>query len=74
MYNMLSPTQLSTLRALDEKPQPVRKNTAGALMRYGYIEPDGTLYKLTIRGRSFIRDYVERTGDGPEDLKAMFRF
>lgn len=69
-----SPTQLSALRALNEKPQPLRANTAKALERRGYIEQDGTNYKLTMTGRAFIQDYIDRTGNGPEDLKAMFRF
>lgn len=43
--------------------------------RRGLIEPsqDGR-YRLKSYGRRLIRSYVERTGDGPEDLKAMFRF
>lgn len=69
-----SPTQLSALRSLMEKPQPLRLNTARALERRGYIKSDGTNYKLTVTGRAFTEDYVDRTGNGPEDLKALFRF
>lgn len=29
---------------------------------------------LTNSGERYITGYVEMTGDGPEDLKAMFRF
>ena len=50
---------------------------ANALAKYGWItgvDRDAGIVKLTNSGERYITGYVEMTGDGPEDLKAMFRF
>lgn len=76
----LSPAQLSALRALADGETKVNSRTGQSLVKKGYARYALTLFsgakgfELTPTGRAFIEDYVERTGDGPEDLKAMFRF
>jgi hypothetical protein len=71
---MLSTVQIKALRAVRENSAAVDSlnyRTYSSLVRKGFIAANGN---LTRYGREWIDSYVERTGDGPEDLKAMFRF
>lgn len=78
----ITPAQVEALRdLLDNDPDPVAVNprTARVLRNLYLVETGGysssaTLYSLTPAGRRAVTDYVERTGDGPEALKARFRF
>jgi hypothetical protein len=71
----LSPAQLVLLRELlDGRNLGGRDRTRESLRRRGLAEGQGTEFRLTAEGRKLIEDYVARTGDGPEHLKAMFRF
>ena len=75
----LSPAQLSALRTLEAGYPYVNARTTKSLISKGYVRQVPHVdrrpkHELTPTGRTFIEDYVERTGDGPEDLKAMFRF
>lgn len=69
--------QLSALRTLLDGGQKINLRTRRGLMRHGFAAPhedDHRLTVLTSTGRTFIQHHVKVTGDGPEDLKAMFRF
>ena len=75
MRDELSPNMLATLRALHERGENIAGSdrTRTALRRRGLAEGQGTDFRITDAGRRFITAYVERTGDGPEHLKARFR-
>lgn len=71
---MLSTAQIKALRWINDgtsKADEIDARTRQALVRKGYLSPAGN---LTWAADVFLRKYIERTGDGPEDLKAMFRF
>jgi hypothetical protein len=71
---MLSTTQIKALRAINETPGAVdgiNQRTYTSLARKGLLAANGN---LTRYGKNWIESYVEKTGDGPEDLKAKFRF
>jgi hypothetical protein len=76
MTNYLSPNMLSAMRSLLDGSQKINKRTANALINRQWAYPVGDLghIALTVEGERYITNYVETTGDGPEDLKAMFRF
>jgi hypothetical protein len=70
----LSTAQVKALRAIDKNCAAVDRisdATYNALRREGYLGPNGN---LTWKADVWLRNYVEKTGDGPEDLKAMLRF
>ena len=74
----LTPTQISTLRRLSETgPSVVRGKQAEKLFNLNLIEPTTAKkdeYRLSGWGQQWVADYVRRTGNGPEDLKALFSF
>jgi hypothetical protein len=67
----MSTPQIKALRALHEGAhiRTIRKPTRLALGRMGLVSSQG----LTDSGERWIKHYLNVTGDGPEDLKAMFR-
>lgn len=74
----LTTIQIQALRGLDPdddapgfKP---RQGTVDALAKRGLVKQSGDTLVITETGTRFIREYVNRTGNGPEELKAMFRF
>jgi hypothetical protein len=78
-----SEAQLSALRALDpedtysgSKDRRINARTIKSLQRRGMVTPADNAQGATITdyGLRTIREYVNRTGNGPERLKAMFRF
>jgi len=79
-WNSLSVTQLKTLRWMCEGDigyeagwQPA-KRTGNALVKRGYLQVTEGIYSLTANGKRTVEWYVGKTGNGPERLKAMFRF
>lgn len=79
----LSEAQLSALRALDpddehsySKSHRINGRTLTSLERRGLARrvdnQQGAV--ITDSGLRYIRRYVSATGNGPEGLKAMFRF
>lgn len=68
----LTTAQLVALRELldGNPPSTIHGRTRGSLTRFGYVNAAG----LTPSGRKVIEDHLRRSGDGPEHLKAMFRF
>lgn len=75
----LSTAQITVLRSLDTEDEyrptyegalPAR--TVTSLRRRGLIKHD-TL-ALTTTGLNWVRSYVRSSGNGPEYIKAMFRF
>lgn len=74
----LSTIQIQALRGLDpEDDAPSfkpRQGTIDALAKRGLVKQSGQVVEITTSGTRFIREYVNRTGNGPEELKAMFRF
>lgn len=70
----MTTAQIKAMRALHEKGVKPNAGTAKSLARMGYMKPTADAWTLTPKGERWITGYVEKTGDGPEDLKAMFRF
>jgi len=71
MRKNLSTPQIKALRHLHEggAANVIRKTTMTSLRTRGYVRGD----ELTPFGERTIKRYLDQTGDGPEDLKAMFR-
>lgn len=67
--------QLSALRALRERGEQPHHKTGAKFVQWGFARQskEGGFF-MTPSGVRWIDNYVEQTGDGPEDLKAMFRF
>lgn len=74
----LNTQQLVALRALDPDDEhvtgKVHPKTLAFLERNSMIAYRDDRPTLTDWGCQQVREYVAKTGNGPEDLKAMFRF
>jgi hypothetical protein len=71
----LSETQIVALRQLRDAPGRIDKPTGRNLVRRGMAQEHVPgRFSLTAMGRRWIEEYVQRTGDGPERLKALLRF
>jgi hypothetical protein len=73
----LSDTQWAALRCLDNEddygtPSDFGKRTWTSLRKRGLVEKDSL--SLTPHGERRVRYHVRTTGNGPETLKALFRF
>jgi|10_taG_2_1085330.scaffolds.fasta_scaffold06255_6 hypothetical protein len=73
----MSDTQWAALRSLDSdddygKPSDFGKRTWNSLRKRGLVEKDSL--SLTPSGKRRVRHHVRTTGNGPETLKARFRF
>jgi hypothetical protein len=68
----MTTAQIKALRGLKENGTQPRKPTGDKLVEFGFCRKskDGG-YFLTPSGQRWIANYVEQTGDGPEDLKAI---
>lgn len=66
--------ELRHLVELDQQPSPT---AAGVFTRLGLVHRASLgdhSVQATNKGREVVREYVHRTGDGPEDLKEKLRF
>jgi hypothetical protein len=76
----LNPSQLSGLRYYDAEDEyvtsPPHRKTTKFLDDNGLIHWDNSResFILSAWGKQTVRDYVRKTGNGPEDLKARFSF
>jgi hypothetical protein len=80
MARTLTPHQLTAMRSLDPGDKHVppglyRGQTIRSLEKHRLVgrDEDGKPV-LTETGKRLIRKYVEDSGNGPEGLKARFRF
>ena len=76
----MTTAQIIAIRGLDPEDEyapahPIAASTAKVLQRNGYIvRNEAGDWECTERGLRTARRHVQQTGNGPERMKAMFRF
>lgn len=65
---------LPAMRKLHEHGIMPSRGLVNRMVRRGHARRSGSAVLLTQAGEDAVNAYVAKTGDGPEDLKAMFRF
>ena len=70
MRNLTTPQRIALRQLAGTVPGNVHGRTLASLKRRGYVDTQGALTDLGRRAHA----YVMSSGNGPEGLKAMFRF